>query len=157
VAECPQHAEFRGILIGIALGETLPEDAGRVAEVRRHVAACEVCRAELEAFQSLVAALTPPPIPNEDEVVAEIAANVRRNVFAVLAARERRERVRRYALVLTASVVLAVAVVLLIPTDIPGERGPAARSWPVVLAVLLAASVVLGCASWYQRRRWRRG
>jgi tetratricopeptide (TPR) repeat protein len=112
---CPKHEDYKPILVAIATGDTMVYDPVEVDEARRHAADCAFCRRELEAYKATVAALTPPPIPNEDELVAEIAENVRRNVLAKLDTWERRRRLLRWAGAFAAAAALAVLAVLLWP------------------------------------------
>jgi tetratricopeptide (TPR) repeat protein len=112
---CPKHAEYEAVLVALAMDDTVCHEPALVDEVRRHAAQCSCCRREIEAYKRVVERLTPPPIPDENKVVAEVAANVRRNVLARVNAWERRRRRLRWAGALAAAAALAVLAVLLWP------------------------------------------
>lgn len=114
-AGCPKYADYRSVIIDIAMEDTSCHEPAVVDEVRRHVRACPSCQAELETYQRIVNALRLPPIPNEDEVVAQIAANVRRNVLAKVAAWERRRRILHCVGALAAVAAVVIAGVALWP------------------------------------------
>ncbi len=104
---CPKLAEFEGVYIAIATGDTSMADGDAVRAALAHAEACPACAAELAAHRKLHQRLTPPRL--SDDAAARIAARVRAAAHARIRAWERRRRLLRVAAALCA----AAAVVLL--------------------------------------------
>lgn len=90
---CPKREYYSDVFIDIAVGDARRVAPGLLDEVARHIRTCEQCWAELDAYLRTAQELIPVP----DDVVARIAANVKRRVLervASLLAQRRRPRRR---------------------------------------------------------------
>jgi hypothetical protein len=119
--------QCREELTEFALG---PADAVQAEHMAAHLAACPVCRQELEELQAAWSALpaTLAPIPPRPEVIERVLAQIDGNRVVIAAPRyqpSRKERILSY--VVAASIFLGVTAGLWLLTRPPGGGDAAAR------------------------------
>jgi len=119
---CPKLADFEGVYIAIATGDTAMADGDAVRAALAHAESCPACAAELAAYRQLHQRLTPPRLP--DDAAARIAAGIRAAAHARIRAWERRRRLRSAGAAVAAAALAGGIVLAVVVWMVEGANGP---------------------------------